>query len=141
MALDATYPLFPIFSFLGFILSITPLPWHLQAWNSGTVYFMMWSALACLNMFINSIVWADNARNTAPIWCEISIRIMLGSAVGIPASSLCINRRLYKIANAQAVAITRSEKIKGILVDTAVCVLFPLVYLVMGCIRRARPSI
>ncbi|RXW13263.1 hypothetical protein EST38_g12588 [Candolleomyces aberdarensis] len=131
MPAEATYPLFPIFCLLGFIFSVIPLPWHLQAWNSGTVYFMMWSALACLNLFINSIVWADNVRNSAPIWCEISIRIMLAASVGIPASSLCINRRLYKIANAQSVAISRVEKIKGLLVDTSICVLFPLVYLVM----------
>jgi len=68
---DLTYPLYPTFAFLGFILSLIPLPWHLQAWNSGTCYFMMWSALACLNQFINSVVWAGNALNPAPAWCEI----------------------------------------------------------------------
>lgn len=68
---DPTYPLYPTFAFLGFILSLIPLPWHLQAWNSGTCYFMMWSTLACLNQFINSVVWAGNALNPAPAWCEI----------------------------------------------------------------------
>lgn len=71
MISDATYPVFPIFAFLGFILSLVPLPWHLQAWNSGTVYFMMWTALACLNQFVNSVVWAGNFRNPAPVWCDI----------------------------------------------------------------------
>lgn len=68
---DFTYPLFPIFAFLGFILSLIPLPWHLQAWNSGTCYYMIWTSLACLNQFINSIVWHGNALNPAPIWCDI----------------------------------------------------------------------
>lgn len=92
---------------------------------------MLWSALACLNQFINSVVWAGNYRNSAPAWCEISIRIMMGSGVGIPAASLCINRRLYKIASVQAVSSTRAEKRRDILVDTAICVGFPIIYLVL----------
>ena len=69
--LDVTYPLFPISAFLGFILSLVPLPWHLQAWNSGTCFFMMWTSLSCLNQFVNSVVWAGNVLNPAPWWCEI----------------------------------------------------------------------
>lgn len=68
---DSTYPLFPIISFIGFIIALIPLPWHLQAWNSGTCYYMMWASLACLNQFVNSVVWAGNAVNWAPIWCDI----------------------------------------------------------------------
>lgn len=33
----------------------------------------------------------------------------MGAAVGLPAASLCINRRLYQIANVQAVTIGRAE--------------------------------
>lgn len=69
--MDPTYPLFPIFAFLGFILSLIPLPWHFQAWNSGTCFYMMWASLACLNQFVNSIVWRGNILNPAPIWCDI----------------------------------------------------------------------
>lgn len=65
------YPLFPIFSALGFVLVLIPLPWHLEAWNSGTCYYMIWTALACFNSFVNSIAWADDALNRAPVWCDI----------------------------------------------------------------------
>ncbi|KDR78096.1 hypothetical protein GALMADRAFT_245099 [Galerina marginata CBS 339.88] len=125
---DNTYPLFPIFAFLGFILPLIPLPWHLQALNSGTCCFILWSSLACLNQFVNSIVWAGNVLNPAPIWCEISIRIMMAASVGIPAASLCINRRLYYIASTQATSITAAEKRRAILIDSIICVLFPLIY-------------
>ncbi|OJA20279.1 mating type pheromone receptor 2 [Rhizopogon vesiculosus] len=125
------YPLYPIFSFLGFVLALIPLPWHLQAWNSGTCYYMIWTAISCLNQFINSIVWHNNAINWAPVWCDISIRIMLGASVGIPAASLCINRRLYYIAKVHAVTVTKAEKRRAILVDTLICVLFPMVFLAL----------
>ncbi|KAL4061959.1 pheromone A receptor-domain-containing protein [Scleroderma yunnanense] len=130
------YTVFPVFAFLGFILSIIPLPWHLQAWNSGTCYYMIWTALACLNQFINSVVWHDNVINWAPVWCDISIRIMLGTSVAIPAASLCINRRLYKIARVHAVTITRAEKRRAILVDTLICVLFPLIFIALQYVNQ-----
>ncbi|EGO28760.1 hypothetical protein SERLADRAFT_434660 [Serpula lacrymans var. lacrymans S7.9] len=125
------YPIYPIFAFLGFIVSLIPLPWHLQAWNSGTCYYMIWTSLACLNQFINSVVWHGSAINYAPVWCDISIRIMLGASVGIPAASLCINRRLYQISRVHAVTVTRSEKRRAILIDTLICVLFPLIFIAL----------
>ncbi|KAF8870067.1 fungal pheromone STE3G-protein-coupled receptor [Gymnopilus junonius] len=128
---DSTYPLFSILAFLGFVLPLIPLPWHLQAMNSGTSYFIIWSSLACLNQFINSIIWAGNALNTAPIWCEISIRIMMAASVGIPASSLCINRRLYRIASIHSAPVTQAEKRRSVLIDSLICLLFPVVFVAL----------
>ena len=126
---DVTYPLFPIASFLGFVAVLIPLPWHLEAWNSGTCYYMFWVALSCLNQFVNSVTWANDAINRAPIWCDIckcdifdaistppayqivriATRIILAASVGIPASSLCIMRRLYSISKIHAVATSRED--------------------------------
>jgi hypothetical protein len=39
----------------------------------------------------------------------LASRIIVGVAVAIPAASLCINRRLYKIASCQTVTITRAH--------------------------------
>nr|AVI69656.1 pheromone receptor [Cyclocybe aegerita] len=153
---DPTYPAFPIFAFLGFFLPLVPLPWHLEALNSGTCFFIMWSSLACLNQFVNSVVWAKNVLNHAPWWCEISIRIMMGASVGIPAASLCINRRLYKIATVQAATITLAEvtsigsqylpfltnqqKHRAILIDSLICVLFPLIYIALRMFAVSAPQ-
>ncbi|KAI0729139.1 putative fungal pheromoneG-protein-coupled receptor [Fomitopsis betulina] len=134
MAADPTYPLYPILTFLGFTLALIPLPWHMQSWNSGTCYYMIWTALGCLNEFVNSIVWANTVLNVAPVWCDISTRIYIGASVGIPAASLCINRRLYKIARMHAVAVTRAEKRRAILIDSLICVLFPIVCIALSYI-------
>ncbi|KAJ7085489.1 fungal pheromone STE3G-protein-coupled receptor, partial [Mycena belliarum] len=119
------YPLFSIFAFLGFLLVLVPLP----AWNSGTCFYMMWAALACLNQFVNSVVWADDMVIRAPGWCDISIRITMAASVGIPAASLCITRRLYHIASVKTVPISKADKRRAALVDALICVFFPLVYL------------
>ncbi|THH19066.1 hypothetical protein EUX98_g8847 [Antrodiella citrinella] len=131
---DLTYPLYPITTFLGFIASLIPLFWHLQAWNSGTCFFMMWSALSCLNQFVNAVIWSGNAVNSAPAWCEISTRITIGASVGIPAASLCINRRLYSIARVHAVVIGSAEKRRAILIDSAICGLLPVICMVLAYI-------
>ncbi|KAH6890859.1 pheromone receptor, partial [Coprinopsis sp. MPI-PUGE-AT-0042] len=137
MAYDPSYPAFPIFSIIGFVLVLIPLPWHLQAWNSGTCLFMLWTAIGCLNLFVNSIVWQGNAIDWAPTWCDISSRLTVGISVGIPAASLCINRRLYKIASANTVTSSRTSRRNVVLVDLAIglgipLLQMPLQYIVQG---------
>jgi pheromone a factor receptor len=142
---DPTYPAFPIFSFLGFVLVLVPLPWHFQAWNSGTCLFMIWTALSCLIGFINSLVWMDNVNDVAPVWCDICVslslsfssdgvltgsaatRLIVGIAVAIPAASLCINRRLYKIASCSSVSVSKAEKRRAVLVDLAIGLGIPFI--------------
>ncbi|KAJ3872191.1 pheromone receptor [Lentinula edodes] len=131
LASDPTFPLFPIFAFLGFVLSVIPLSWHFQAWNSGTCAFMIWTGLACLVTGINSLVWADNALNVAPVWCDISSQIILGASVGIPASTLCISRRLYRITSTQTVSITRDDKLRAIYSDIAIAAGIPVLMLIL----------
>lgn len=119
----------------------------LIAWNTGTCLFMIWTGLACLNQFINSIVWTGNVINWAPVWCDIcesfilkkfpeadsliATRFMIGSSVAIPAASLCINRRLYYIATANAVTVTKAEKRRAVLVDLAIGLGIPVLEMVL----------
>ncbi|KIY64604.1 STE3-domain-containing protein [Cylindrobasidium torrendii FP15055 ss-10] len=126
---DAYYPLFQIFAVLAIVCILVPLPWHLQAWNTGTCMFMIWVALAILNFLVNTLVWKNNVADMAPIWCDISTRITLASSVGISAASLCINRRLYKIAAIQSVSSSREDRRRDIIVDLVIGVGIPLLQL------------
>jgi pheromone a factor receptor len=137
MAADAPNWLYSLFAFSGFVLTCIPFPWHFQSWNTGTCLYMAWTALGCLNGFINSIVWNGNAINWAPVWCDISTRFMIGLSVGIPAASLCINRRLYMIASVKTVTVSKAEKRRGIMVDLAIGLGIPVLemclqYIVQG---------
>lgn len=137
MNANSTYPLFPTFAFLGFIVVLIPLPLHLQAWNCGTCMYIIWTALGCLLHFINAIVWRNSALNVAPVWCDISTKVFIGASVGIPAAGLCISRRLYKIAVIKSVTVTREDKRRAVLVDLGIAVGLPamvmaLHYVVQG---------
>ncbi|KAF5381864.1 hypothetical protein D9757_008343 [Collybiopsis confluens] len=137
-AATLAYPnwVFSMFAFIGFVLSMIPLPWHLEAWNTGTCLYMIWTGLACLNQFINSIIWTGNVINWAPVWCDISTRFMIGSAVAIPAASLVINRRLYYIATANAVTITKAEKRRAVMVDLGIGVGIPVLQMILQYIDQ-----
>ncbi|KAJ7278230.1 pheromone receptor [Mycena rebaudengoi] len=84
----------------------------------------MWASLACLNHFVNSLVWAGNTLNSAPAWCEISIRITMAASVGLPSSSFCINRCLYNIANIRTISVSKAEKRRSVVIDSLICGLF-----------------
>jgi len=119
------------------------------AWNTGTCLYMAWAGLACLNQFINSIVWKGNVINWAPVWCDIceftliicnnvdpkrhliAARIIVGTNVAIPAASLCINRRLYYISSVRSVTITKAEKRRAVMVDLAIGLGIPVVFMVL----------
>ncbi|KAH9887050.1 putative fungal pheromone GPCR, STE3-type [Cubamyces lactineus] len=128
---DPTYPLFPIFAFLGFVLALVPLPWHLQAWNAGTCIFMVWASLASLIQFVDSLIWHDNAINSAPIWCDISTKFLIGAGVGIPAASACISRRLYKIASTSYVTVSMRERRRAVYVDISIGVGIPIIVMAL----------
>ncbi|KAH9976788.1 pheromone A receptor-domain-containing protein [Lactifluus volemus] len=121
---------YTVCSFIGILLSVIPLYWHLQAWNTGTCMYMIWTALGCLTSFINSILWRGNVLDKAPIYCDIVARLQAGISIAIPACTLCIYRRLYKVLVRQAGAVTRDEKRRIVIVDLIITAGLPI--LVMG---------
>ncbi|TDL19557.1 STE3-domain-containing protein [Rickenella mellea] len=130
--MEPTYPLYPIVSFLCFILVLAPLPTHWRLRNAGTSMYIIWTAASCLILFVNSLVWHDNAIDKAPVWCDISGRILLGNGIAIPACILCIQRRLYLITSTQVVIISQKEKRKYFIQDLFVSLGFPLLVMVLA---------
>lgn len=68
---DPTFPAFPTLALLGAVLVLIPFPWHLQAWNSGTCLYMLWTSLGLINLAINSVIWRSSVVDYAPVWCDI----------------------------------------------------------------------
>ncbi|QRV93607.1 STE3-type pheromone receptor [Ceratobasidium sp. AG-Ba] len=86
---------------------------------------------------INSIVWANNVRDPAPVWCDISSRFIIGISGGIEASSLCIQRRLYRIASIkEAIALKESDR-KEITINLAIGIGLPFLMILLFYIVQA----
>ncbi|KAF7344675.1 Pheromone receptor [Mycena venus] len=132
-----TFPVFSIFAFIGFVLSLVPLYWQFEAWNVGAIWYLFWIMLSCLSQYFNSIVWAGNTVYSAPAWCEISIRITMAASVGVPAASLCINRRLYEIASMPPNAVVgKHTNRRAVIVDSFISGLFPSLYIVLQLVAQ-----
>lgn len=65
------YPITPIGSFIGFVLALLPLPLQLARRNHGVFMYGLWIAAFDFQMFVNSIIWHDNTRPAALVWCDI----------------------------------------------------------------------
>ncbi|KAF8468719.1 STE3-like pheromone receptor [Russula ochroleuca] len=126
------YPneLYTTFSFVGSVLCAIPFYWHFKARNTGTCLHMFWSGLGCLMQCINSIVWNKNMVNRVPVYCDISTRIQVAQNVAIPACSLCINRRLCKIATAKVMMPTDAEKRWTVIQDLMIGVGIPILQII-----------
>jgi len=64
-------------------------------------------------------------------------RIQAALNVAISACSLCINRRLYKIATMKTVVFTSSEKRRAVLYDLLIGVGIPVLQIISG--KCAKP--
>jgi pheromone a factor receptor len=110
---------------------------------------MIWTGLGCLFQCINSIVWNKNIIDRAPIYCDIckffdalslersltlrrptATRFQVALNVAIPACSLCINRRLYKIATAKAVVFSHTDRRRVIIHDLLIGVGLPILQII-----------
>ncbi|RXK42208.1 hypothetical protein M231_00566 [Tremella mesenterica] len=124
-------------SLIGFILVLLPASWHLRARNVATLSLIFWLSLANAVMFVNTLIWSGNFRNTSPIWCDISSHVYTAVNYAIVACSLSQMRRLESVASTKRAVITARERTSRLWQEGLLCIVFPVVmlpviYLVQG---------
>lgn len=126
--MDPTYPLVPTANFLACVLVVIPLAHMLtRPLKTGVYLFAFWVLLSSLSTAINTLFWSNDVENRAPIWCDICKSSIISSSLlmteiwleashidilvntGIPACSLSITRRLYKITTLKGAIINRRQ--------------------------------
>ena len=146
----------PLLRFLHF--SMIEMDSMLADRNTGTCLFMAWSGISCLCQFISSVIWNGNIVDWSPVWCDIGTvdfnlifycglyysmdprptvtKTHVGSSVGIPASSLCIFRHLYKISMAPGTIPTADKFARRhrVMVDLALGLGLPCLVMVLGMV-------
>lgn len=116
------------FSYIAFVLVSIPLWWHLEAWNVGCCLYIFWAGSAALIQAINMTIWADNAINWAPVWCDITSRWIVAQSMGVIIASFIINRRLYLIASVSQVSTSRQERLRAMYFDLALGFGVPIIW-------------
>ncbi|KIM26532.1 hypothetical protein M408DRAFT_330503 [Serendipita vermifera MAFF 305830] len=110
---------------------LLPAAWHIRSRNSGTLLYLAWSLTGNIIYFVNSIVWAENIRNPAPIWCDISSKLIVGLGVGLPCASLCIQRRLYTVSRVRSVSENPATRRRALIIDLLIGLGIPILVMVL----------
>ncbi|KZP15169.1 STE3-domain-containing protein [Athelia psychrophila] len=111
---------------ISFILVLIPLPFHLKMKNTPTCIYIFWLALASSNQFINAVIWNGNTVDLAPVFCDISSRILVAVNVAIPAASLCIIRHLFNVLSLRAMQWSEAQKRSEFYINLAIGMGIPI---------------
>ncbi|KAK0184871.1 GPCR fungal pheromone mating factor [Armillaria mellea] len=121
----------PAVSFISAALVLLPLPWHWRARTIPTISLILWMFVSTLIDGINAIVWADNVRIVAPVYCDIATKIMVGSTVALPSSIFCLCVNLERIASLREVRSTNAERRRRKIFDCILCFVVPVIYMAL----------
>ena len=68
------YPITPIGNFLGVVLALLPLISQIRKLSLAVWGYALWIATYNFTIFVNSIIWRNDANivASANVWCDIS---------------------------------------------------------------------
>lgn len=122
---------FIVACFFAIIMLILPAAWHIRARNASTLLYIFWSLVGNVIYFVNSLVWRGNIRNPAPVWCDISTKLVVGLSVGLPSASLCIQRRLYNASRLSTASGSASDRSRQTAIDLAIGLGIPALVMIV----------
>ncbi|KAI0271184.1 pheromone A receptor-domain-containing protein [Russula aff. rugulosa BPL654] len=79
--------------------------------------------------------------NRVPVYCDISTRIQVALNAAIPASSLCINRQLYRVSMIKTARITDVEKRRNLIYDLLISVGIPVLQMAAEYVVSGNPFV
>ena len=145
------YPIFPVGAFIGVFLVLIPALWHWRARNVPTVSLIMW--LFTLNVVygVNSLIWSDNIRDKAPMWCNIcgclvskatrlthpnfvhptAAKLIVGASTALPACAVCICKYLAMIGGNRTVGLDHKDRRRIALFDFGFCWGIPITFMAL----------
>ena len=69
------YPLVPVVNIVSAVLIMLSMinASARRSWNTGVLMLGTWVLVMCIIIAVDAIVWADNANDSVPVWCDISM--------------------------------------------------------------------
>nr|AER30221.1 mating pheromone receptor a2 [Rhodosporidiobolus colostri] len=118
-----------ICSGLLIVLNSGPLYWQVRQGNSAPIAMGFWVVLLNAIEFIQALVWYSDAKNRAPVWCDIAIGV--GGSIGRLAAVYCIARFLADVVSPRATALTRQDRRRRAIHDYFMSFGVPII--IMAC--------
>ncbi|PPQ96640.1 hypothetical protein CVT26_010680 [Gymnopilus dilepis] len=125
------YPELPIFAFISAALVIIPLPWHWRARNVATIAIMLWLFVVNVIYGINSIIWAGNVNDPAPVWCDITTKIVVGASYALPLATLCVCKHLEMVSSSRKVSYDFADRRRRMIFEFMMCFIVPMIFMAL----------
>nr|BDD37067.1 pheromone receptor [Rhizopogon roseolus] len=125
------YPSLPAGAFIAAVLVLIPLPWHWRARNIGTLAIIAWLFIVNMIYGINAILWAGNVDNPAPVWCDITTKLIIGANTALPLASMCVCKHLELVSSNRRVRFDHIDKRRRIIFDSVMCFGIPLLFMAL----------
>jgi len=81
------YPILPAGAFLAAFLVLIPACWLWRTRNVPTLSLIVWLFILNVVYGANSLVWSDNVRDKAPVWCDIC-ECLVSRAMGLVSNTV-----------------------------------------------------
>jgi pheromone a factor receptor len=135
MDVDKRYPqaiVLPVLSFFSIALAIPPLILHGKNRNFPAASLIFWSILLNIFNIINSLAWPTDDIQSA--WdgaglCDIEVKFMAASYLGIPGSLLCIFRSLALVLDTDRATLvpSKSQRWRNRFMEIMFCIVAPII--------------
>jgi pheromone a factor receptor len=128
--------LFPLLGFPSWILCLAPIIWHFRQGNVAAGSLITWITLYNFFNSVNALIWPrDNVLGwwNGAVWCDINVRIQVGSTAGLAASTACVARKLARVMDTRNMTVTSSRKSKMVemIWEVVWCWGFPLLLIII----------
>lgn len=121
----------PLLSLIALVLNIPPIVWHIKGRNLAASTLVFWIILCNFFNFINALLWPTDDMGT---WwkgfglCDIEVKLVTASTVGIVGSLACIMRNLAAVLDTDHTVLVPSttQRRRRIAFDSIFCIAFPI---------------
>ncbi|KAI0792019.1 GPCR fungal pheromone mating factor [Abortiporus biennis] len=122
-----------VFSFLAMVLVLIPLPLMWNARNVGAILYIFWSVVLNLLLFVNFNVWRGNVENSAPVWCDIAVRLAFAGQLGTISAAIVIARRVSIIVRGALSfdSMGASNRRRDMIIDLAIGLSVPVAQMII----------
>ena len=117
----------PLLTCITIILDIGPFIWHVKHRNLAAACLVFWVVLENLFDGINALIWpTDDISSWWPGFglCDIEVKLIIATTVGIPGSLVCIMRNLALVLDTEknCPISTRAQRRRQLIIEFVLCI-------------------
>jgi len=137
------YPQLPVGAAIGAILVLVPLPAHLRVRNIAVLSMILFIFSTNVINVVNTLVWAGNVKDVAPIWCDISefvassligmfliyrpaTNIQLLADISVALAGFCACKYLELVSSSRITTVDRHNRL---VFEFLMCFVVPLIFI------------